>query len=213
MQSGVATEPSAKQLEEQLWLSPSLADASLAQLSAWCHYHYHQHSNKQQQEQGNKGKVCKQKQKRRDSGRTRLGSRTRSPELSSSSSSSSKVGTAKITSASSWSELKVLPDHEQVAVAGGQAAVAAHLWRLAQVNTYKTPTELQMEDVCAATLLVKSLLPMFGLQEGEEEPLLGDVRLSRRPAATLCFAADIARGCLQRDLFRRSSSRERRKCT
>jgi hypothetical protein len=191
------TEPYFKQLEEQVWLSPALADASLAQLAAWCQYHYFQHTDKQQQQeqvQGREGEVCKQKQKLQKQGGTdssKKSSGTSSTGVGSSSSSrrtsssSSKVATFKFTSASSWSELKVPPDHEQAAVAGGQAAVAAHLWRLARVRKGLTPTELQMEVLCAAMVLRRSLLPEVGLQEGEKEPLPGDVRLSRRPAATV----------------------------
>jgi hypothetical protein len=180
-------EPHFKQLEEQLWLSPALVDASLAQLAAWCQYHYFQHSNKQQQEQGKEGEVCKQKlklQKQGGTGSSHKSSRTRSPGLGSSSSNSIKVADFHFASASSWSELQVLPDHEQVVVAGGQAAVAAHLWRLARVHERMPLSELLMELLSAAKTLRWSLLPGVGLQEGEKEPLPGDVRLSRRPAAT-----------------------------
>jgi hypothetical protein len=186
MCSGETTEHSAMQLKEQLWLSPALADASLAQLAAWCQHHYFQHSNKQQQEEGKEGEVCKQKQKqkKRDSSSSKKGSRNRSPEVGSSS-STSNVAAFKFASASSWSELKVLPDHEQVAVAGGQAAVAAHLWRLTQLHDCMTPSEVQMDYACGAAFLMKSLMPGVGLHEGEKEPLPGDVRLSKRPAATV----------------------------
>jgi hypothetical protein len=181
------TLPSAKQLQEQLWLSPALVDASLAQLAAWCQYNYFQHIKKQQQEHRKEpGEVCKQNQKQKKGGTSSsLKSSTRRPELGSSSSSSSKVAAFKLASASSWSELKVLPDHEQVAVAGGQAAVAAHLWRLAQVHDRLNPDELQSEGVCAAILLASSLLPEIGILEGDKELPPGDVRLSRRPAATI----------------------------
>jgi hypothetical protein len=179
------TEPYLKQLEQQLRLSPALVDASLAQLAAWCQYHYFQHSNKQQQEERNEKEVIqKQKlQKQGGTGSSKKSSRTRSVEVGSS--SSSLVDAFKSARASSWSELQVLPDHEEVAVAGGQAAVAAHLWRLARVHKRLNFGQLQLEVLTPATLLKRSLLPDIGLQEGEEEPLPGDVRLCRRPAATL----------------------------
>jgi hypothetical protein len=187
------TEPYLKQLKEQLWLSPALVDASLAQLAAWCQHHYLQHSHKQEQGKGKEpGEVCKQKQKLQKQGGTsssKKSSGSGSPEVGSgskkSSSSSSKVDAFKFASASSWSDLKVLPDHEQVAVAGGQAAVAAHLGRLTQVHKRLNLGELPLEVLPAAILLERSLLPGVGLQEGEKEPLPGDVRLSRRPAATI----------------------------
>ena len=186
--AAVVREPFAKQLEEQLWLSPAAADANLAQLAAWCQHHFNQYNNKQQQQlkEGRMGKGGKQKQRNR-------GSRSKSACNSSSSSSSTKNESSNnsnfaafnFASASSWSELQVLPDHEQVAVAGGKLAVAAHLWRVARVHKRMTAVELRNEYFAPAVLLKKSLAPELGLREGQEEPMPGDVRLSGRPAAAI----------------------------
>ena len=180
-------EPLAKQLEEQLWLSPAVADASLAQLAAWCQHHFNQHSNNQQQ-QPKQGKMGKGKQKQRNCGSHSKSACNNNGSSSSSStkdesSSNSNFATFNFPSASSWSELQVLPDHEQVAVAGGNLAVAAHLWRVARVHKRMTAVELRNEFFLPAGLLKKSLAPALGLQEGEGDPMPGDVRLSSRPAA------------------------------
>ena len=199
--ASVVREPLAKQLEEQLWLSPAVADASLAQLGAWCQHHFNQHSNKQQQQpkQGKMGKGGKEKQRN-------CGSRSKSACNNGSSSSSTKNESSSnsnfaafnFASASSWSDLQVLPDHEQVAVTGGKLAVAAHLWRVARVHKRMTPVELLKECFVPAVLLRKSLAPELGLQEGEGEPMPGDVRLSSRPAA----AATAMQLCLQALVFK-----------